>query len=850
MSTGGLVVHRHESRPGETGRDQGESLLKRSSRVPGPLTPPTRQVRVRPASRTLTTAAQHSHLRCSLPPSSSDLSGSQGPGSGRLSMLAQLQGIAAAAAAAASAGALDGGTSSSNSSSPGGSSSLASQPSSLGHAPGSHGSKGGGLKVLMNAGKAKAKGAVVTVRPDADAAEAGKQNKQGSGSSSSSGSSDLEPPPLPSLAALSRDGQSEGEPNGNGSARPSDQKPRQPPKEPSETKMLAAVDLGTNSFHMVIVKAKDNGRFEIEDVEKEDVRLGSGSAGFSMITPDAEERALSAIKRLKKIATNRKAVMRVVATSAVREARNKRTFVRRIREATGVDVEVLSGREEACLIYMGILQALPVFSKTVLTVDIGGGSTEFVLGREGRPLFATSLKLGHIRLTEKFIDPEGLQRSQVEEMRRYIRVMLADCGILEIVHATDFEVAIGSSGTIETLGQMIQLNPSSSSSSNSSSSSSSSSAATALAPSSDEVLPEAPKEGEEVVVKEKDKKSKKGSAGGGNGGGSSSSQASGKGVVLKEREFGREELSAVVKKICKAKTPEQRAKLPGLPEKRADVIVGGAVLLEEIFASMGIEKMMVSPYALREGVIVDTLARTCDSYMPSPHLRRSSVFNLAQKFNIDRRLDSAIHSAKLARELMAGLQTCRTGGMDCMSEAVAQLEPVDMELLDAATILHYVGMFISHKGYHKHSHYLIKNNEHLLGYTPLEVEIIALLARYHRKKVPSSKDEDLAKLPEEVQKKIKALSAVIRVAVALDRCDSGAVESVHVLQDRGSCALVVTPALDPVTGCARDVSLEIWAATAELPYFEKIFKRKPSLVIADHQDADTLTEERSSSLSS
>jgi exopolyphosphatase/guanosine-5'-triphosphate,3'-diphosphate pyrophosphatase len=101
--------------------------------------------------------------------------------------------------------------------------------------------------------------------------------------------------------------------------------------------------------------------------------------------------------------------------------------------------------------------------------------------------------------------------------------------------------------------------------------------------------------------------------------------------------------------VCKAKTVEQRAKIPGLPEKRADVIVGGAVLLEEIFLAMGIQKMKVSPFALREGVIVDTLAETYENYQPGFNIRSSSIMNLALKFNTDRRMKSAQHSSRLAK---------------------------------------------------------------------------------------------------------------------------------------------------------------------------------------------------------
>lgn len=179
--------------------------------------------------------------------------------------------------------------------------------------------------------------------------------------------------------------------------------------------ILAAVDMGTNSFHMVVVRADKQGRFQLMDTEKEDVRLGSGSPDLSVITPDAEVRALAALKRFKILAQTRKAEMRVVATSAVREARNRRTFVRRVRDTVGLDVEVLAGTEEACLIYQGVLQALPVYDKTVLVVDIGGGSTEFVLGQSGKPLFATSLKLGHIRLTEQFLGAASDKKGEIKK---------------------------------------------------------------------------------------------------------------------------------------------------------------------------------------------------------------------------------------------------------------------------------------------------------------------------------------------------------------------------------------------------------------------------------------------------
>ncbi|CAM6048324.1 unnamed protein product [Sphagnum compactum] len=536
--------------------------------------------------------------------------------------------------------------------------------------------------------------------------------------------------------------------------------------------MLAAVDMGTNSFHMVVVQADKQGQFRLVDTAKENVRLGTGSPEISIITPDAEERALAVMKRFKHLAITRNAEMRIVATSAVREARNKHTFVRRMREVAGVDIQVLSGQEEACLIYQGVLQALPVYDNTVLVVDIGGGSTEFVLGKAGKPLYATSLKLGHIRLSAQFLD---LGRSKEELKKEQV-----NSGVIENVKKTKFDIAIGSSGTIESVEHMIHNH-------------------TAATGSADQ---------------------------------SHTLESS----TLTVREFNAEELG--------------RMKIPGLPERRADVIVAGAILLEEIFLAMGIQKMKVSPFALREGVIVDTLAQSVVNYRPGVNIRHTSVINLAKKFNTDQRMRSAQHSAQLAKEILEGLQKCSTAGTDCLSDVVLLLEEGDIELLEAATTLHYVGMFINHNSYHKHSHYLIKNSEHLLGFSPLEIEILALLARYHRKKVPSLKDEDFATLPEEIQNKVQAMCAVMRIAVALDRCVTNSIEHVHVFQRPDSVTLAVVPAVDS-TGAMRDVSLEVWAAHSELPYFEKVFKRRPTIMIADEDDLQAMnTDPVSFSLSS
>ena len=165
---------------------------------------------------------------------------------------------------------------------------------------------------------------------------------------------------------------------------------------------IAAMDLGTNSFHLAVVQPDDQGRFEILSTEKEAVRLGSGGGDLNLILPDAMERGLTVLKRFTAISRSMNADIRAVATSAVREAKNSAEFLERVKKECGLDVEVIPGKEEARLIYLGILQCLPVYDKRVLTIDIGGGSTEYLVGKSGIPEFAVSLKLGAIRLKDRF----------------------------------------------------------------------------------------------------------------------------------------------------------------------------------------------------------------------------------------------------------------------------------------------------------------------------------------------------------------------------------------------------------------------------------------------------------------
>ena len=510
--------------------------------------------------------------------------------------------------------------------------------------------------------------------------------------------------------------------------------------------ILSAIDIGTNSVHLVVVKANANGNFVILTSEKESVRLGSGAGDLDLITEEAMQRCLHALERFLKIAQSWNAPVRAVATSAVREAKNGQDFVDLIKQKINLNIEVISGREEALHIYRGVLQGLPLYDKKILTIDIGGGSTEFVIGQYGDPILATSLKLGAIRLKERFFSKEPLSPGDIDECRKYIRIVME--GLRQEVLSIGYEQAVGSSGTIETIASMIQ-------------------------PDSEE----------------------------------------------RDISFSIDELHKAVESLLSSDTSKKRARLPGLDEKRADIIVPGAILLEEIFYLLKIKNIKLSSYALREGIICDTLLNQYAIGQNPDNIRKNSVIHMSERLMkavSPTFAQSAKHIAKLTLILAQRLEN---------ANLIENLSPEDKLILESAAMLHNTGMIISHSAHHKHSYYLIKNSEHLLGFSSLQIETIALVARYHRKAIPSKKHPEFAALSPDLQRRVMVLSGILRLCTGLDRENKENVIDIKIEKNNGSVTmkLIASRTSDKQT---NDISLELWAGKLKSDLLEKILNKE------------------------
>ena len=490
----------------------------------------------------------------------------------------------------------------------------------------------------------------------------------------------------------------------------------------SRPAVRAAIDIGTNSFHVVIARVGPGARFEVITREKESVRLGHGSGDMTELEPDAIDRGIAALRRFRTLAESHRAQITAVATSAVREAANREVFLRRARDEAGIDVQVISGVEEARLIHLGVLQAVPVFDRQHLVIDIGGGSTEFVIGKGDQVHLARSVKLGAIRLTDRFFPGGIVDADAVRDCREYVRSYLTP--LAREVADWGFEVAVGSSGTVGALAGLIEH---------------------------------------------------------GRGGEPSRS--------LNNASFTAAELSGIVDLLTAASTPQERLTVPGLDDKRADLIVAGAVLLEQLFATLGITAMTVSEYALREGVLLDAgTAAPADAFHHLSDIRRDGVRRLVDLF--EREPAHVGHATDLALRLFDGTRPLHGLGTEAR------------DLLEAAGMLHNVGLFISHSAHHKHSYYVIRNSDQLVGFTDREIEIMALVARYHRKSDPNPKHAELAALSADDQHVVRVLAGVLRMGIALDRSHNGVVTDVRVaLADHH---ILVTALVQP----GADASLE------------------------------------------
>lgn len=501
---------------------------------------------------------------------------------------------------------------------------------------------------------------------------------------------------------------------------------------------IAAIDVGSNSIHMVIAQVEADGRFTVLDRAKEMVRLGRHTLTTGRLSVEAMNvgvRTLAAFRTL----AERQGVIRfsAVATSAVREAKNGGDFIQRVNDEVGLRVKVIPGREEARLVHIGVQHAIDLRHHPAVIADVGGGSVELILTEGGRAAALHSLKLGVARLSERFDVSDRPSGKDLAKLEAYLAEQLDP--ILARLRRRGVRRVIGTSGTMLNLVSIAGY-----------------------------------QRGDPP-----------------NG-------------YLNNFTIAADELTRVRRLLIKADRAE-RLRIKGLDGKRVDLIVAGACLADFIMRRLAATELVACTWALREGVLLDFLARHRKGIEETQRFadpRRRSVARLARHLG-----EIGIHGEHVAH---LALQL-----FDQLADVLA-LPAAAREWLEFAALLHDVGHHIAHKDHQRHSYYLITHGD-LLGFRRDEVEIIGRIAGYHRKAVPKESDEPFATLSKPERRTVRAASALLRIADGLDRSHYGVVRDVDVT--RRAHRLTLELHTD-----GEDAELETWEARRRVGLLHELLK--------------------------
>lgn len=501
---------------------------------------------------------------------------------------------------------------------------------------------------------------------------------------------------------------------------------------------LAAIDIGSNSIHMIVVAPEDGGGYRILRREKEMVQLGRSALGRGALSGSATERGLEALLKMTTLA-RLKGVDRAVAvaTSAVREAANGREFLSRVKALTGLDVTLLSGEEEGRLIHRAVREVVDLSHGTGLILDVGGGSTEWIVTRGGELAAAVSLPLGSLRCAGRLRgDPPAAEK--IGALRELVTAVLSELPAPARLADGGADRVVCTSGTAVTCA--------------------------ALA----EQLPGRPAEPPGATL----------------------------------RTVRRRELREVIDRLAALKRKRIAAlSAVGGPE-RAESILAGAVVLDELLRAAGADRFEVCDRALRDGLVLEALGRPV-SPDAGVEARRRQVERLARR--AESVYEHALETARLSVRLFD------------LTSSLHGLGAREREWLEYAALLHDVGYSVHYRGHHRHSHYLI-TQAGLDAFDPVEVELIALIARYHRGKRPKDTRPDLAGRPAWQRRTVQRLAALLRLGDAFDRTHARRVETLYCsIRKRKVEIDLISP---------WDVSLELEAARERADLFEKLFQRK------------------------
>jgi exopolyphosphatase/guanosine-5'-triphosphate,3'-diphosphate pyrophosphatase len=505
-------------------------------------------------------------------------------------------------------------------------------------------------------------------------------------------------------------------------------------------KRIAAIDLGTNSFHAILVDIYPDGSFRTVNKLKEMVILAEKGLE-DRLSREAMDRGLEALKRIKSLCDSHNVEnILAYATSAIREAENGGDFIKEVGKKIGIIVRAISGKMEAEMIGLAIKHSIVLGKEMVLMADIGGGSVEFIIGNNKEFIYSNSLKLGVARMAAAFVGSDPINQKDIKKLQMHFEKELSE--VFKLVKKHKVKTIIGSSGTMENIGDMVAVRNS-------------------------------------ISAKRS----------------------------LNELEFNADDFKDLYSDFIKL-DKKQRLKEKALEEKRVDIINPGMVLLKFLVDKFKIENIKISEGALREGMILNYINNkreqlNLDLVANFKDPRRRSIYELLRKCNWPEAHSS--HVSNFSLQLF-----------DKFKEEL-KLKESDRELLEYASLMHDIGYYISYRKHHKHALYLIRYSD-LLGFKEDEINIMANVARYHRKSTPHKRHKRYKQLSKKLRKRVKKLSALLRVADGLDRSHYQNVQKLEINNKKGTINLLITTLSDP--------ELEIWGTLRKGGLLEKLTGKK------------------------
>lgn len=440
---------------------------------------------------------------------------------------------------------------------------------------------------------------------------------------------------------------------------------------------FAAIDLGSNSFHLIVAR-HEQGTLHVIDRIKEMVRLAEGVDGKGRLDPAVAKRALDCLARFgQRVAGIAPARIAVAGTNTLRRLSDAWPFLARMEEALGHPIEIISGEDEARLIYLGVAHGITAKGKRRLVIDIGGGSTELALGRRFRAFRVDSLFFGCVAVSQRFFGNGKLTAKRWRKARSAVAVELQR--IAGSYQAKGWHEALGSSGTMKAVRN--------------------------------------------VVVAQ----------------------------GWSERGITPAAMDRLRRAAIKAGRVDQ-LRFEGLSERRRPVFAGGAAIVDACLQVLAIDRIQVTDYALREGLLYDLIGRRKQADQ-----RRVTVNALKRRYRVENAQSERVRATALAL-------FDRADGAWALPEGARGW-------LEIAATVHEIGLTISHHGYHRHGAYLLENSD-LPGFSRREQLVVAILVRNHRRR---PQPVSFAALPEDLRPAIKRLCVLLRLAALLCRSRAGEV---------------------------------------------------------------------------